>query len=167
MKRYIIVQSGINGSCAKTERYGQHKKKQDGAGKRKAKKSRCSEQRTEKGNHAGTEPAQQAVAVQTRNDGTCGDDHGNESGGGKRCVQIRAHNGPCSAQNGIRQAEADECKINNQKKHGSHRTKYPRFFFSEFSKKDKEFRIIRPALQRYARSSEIPESRGRKKVCRA
>ena len=94
-------------------------------------------------------------------------DHGNESGGGKRCVQICAHNGPCSAQNGIRQAEADECKINNQKKHGSHRTKYPRFFFSEFSKKDKEFRIICPALQRYVRSTEIPESRWKNSLLRA
>ena len=115
MKCDKIIQRGVHAAGAEAirnrpeaqhpERMADGKTKQRGGG----------HQNAERGDSSGAQLPGQPVAGKAGHNRTAGDDHGNNTCPGDGSAQLLVHDRPRGAQQGIRKAETDKCKINNKK----------------------------------------------------
>ena len=111
---HIVIQAGINTACAQAVGDCPQAKHPIRIAGCKAKQGRRRHIYTDHRDPAGPQPEGQPVAEQAGNHGAAGDDGEQNARMGYRHGQLRVNGGPCSTQQSVGKAEADEGKIDDR-----------------------------------------------------
>ena len=110
---HIVIQAGIDAASSQTvgdRPQAEHRVRMAGG---KAKQGRRRYAHADGRDPAGPQPEGQPVAEQAGNHGAAGDDGEQNARMGYRHGQLRVNGGPCSTQQSVGKAEADEGKIDD------------------------------------------------------
>ena len=125
MKRNVVVQRCVHASRAEPVRNCPNAEKRKRACHGKTEERRRSHRNAGGGDRTRSESAGQPVALQTRNDRSERDDHGNDAGVRKRYAEFGVHCRPSGAEQGIRQTETDKGEVYDRQKQINHLRKPP------------------------------------------
>lgn len=113
VQRYIMIQSGVNGSCPKAERNGGQAQSGHVVRLGKTKQSGGSQGSTKSSDSGSFEAADDACGKQAGDDSAAGDDAGHEAGIGYGEVKFLVYGRPCGAEQRVGDAEADEGDVDD------------------------------------------------------
>ena len=113
VQRHIVIQAGIDTACAQAVGDRPQAKHPIRIARCKAKQGHRRHAHAEHRDTAGPQPEGQPVAEQAGNHGSAGDDGKQNACIGHGDRQLRVNGGPCSTQQTIGKAEADEGKIDD------------------------------------------------------
>ncbi len=113
VQRHVVVEGGVHTPGAQAVWNGPQAQRPKAAADGKTEQGCGGHAHADGGNLTCPQLSSEPVALQAGNDGSQGDDHGDDPGVGNRHAKLPIHGRPCGAEERIRQSETDKRKIND------------------------------------------------------